>query len=93
MPGRMQHVDPHLADHDAVAFDEEPVELRAVALKRGAFVEHLAERVLHHGDAVADADLTAQTFLQIGRGREVVGVHMGFQKPGDGQPAGLRHGR
>jgi hypothetical protein len=32
----------------------------AVALELGAFVEDLAEGVLHHGDLRADADLAAQ---------------------------------
>ena len=81
MARRVQHVTAQLADVETVAFDEKLVELRPVALELGAFVEDLAERVLHHGDTVADPDLAADLFLDIGRGREVVGMHMAFQKP------------
>jgi hypothetical protein len=54
---------------------------RAVALELGAFVEDLAEGVLHDGDLVADADLAAELFLDVGRGRQVVGMDMGLDQP------------
>jgi hypothetical protein len=71
----------HLADLVGVAIVEQPVELAAVALELGAFVEDLAEGVLHDGDVLADADLAAQLLLDIGRGRQVVGVDMGLDQP------------
>ena len=86
--GRVQDIRAHLPDHQAVAFAEQPVELRAVALEPGAFVEDLAEGFLHHGDAFADPDLATQPFLDIGRGRQVVGMDMGFKDPFQPQIAG-----
>jgi hypothetical protein len=44
---RVHHIGAQLPDVEAVAVPEEPVELRAVALELGAFVEDLAEGVLH----------------------------------------------
>ena len=75
----------HLADRVGVAIIEQPVELRPVALEFGAFVEHLAERVLHHGDVTPDPDPAAQLALDIGRGGQMVGVDMGFDQPFDRQ--------
>jgi hypothetical protein len=73
-------------DRERIAVDEQPIELRPVALELGAFVEHLAKGVLHHRDLRADPDLAPQRLLQVGRGRQVVGMHMGFQHPFHAQP-------
>jgi hypothetical protein len=77
------------SDHVGVAILEQRVELRAVALELGAFVEDLAEGVLHHGDLVADADLAAELLLDVGRGRQVVGMDMGLDDPLELQAVGL----
>src|SRR3546814_5580997 len=61
------------------------VELAAVAGKFSAGIEHLAESILHHGDVETDAKPAAQLLLQVGRGRQVVGMHMGFDDPLDSQ--------
>ncbi len=82
-----------LADVKAVAFLEQLVELAAVALELGALVEDLAEGVLHHGDLVADADLAAEVFLQIGRGGQVVGMDVGFENPRKFKAFVFAHGR
>ena len=82
----VQHPRREAADREAVAVDEEPVELAAVALELGALVEDLAEGVLDDADVLADADPAAQPLLQIGRGREVVGMDVGFEDPLDLQP-------
>ena len=83
VPGRLQRGGFERADGEDVAVLDQPVELRAVALELGAFVEDLAKSLLHHADAGADRDLAAEPLLEIGRGREVVGVHMGFEQPDD----------
>ena len=88
MARRVEHVAAHLADVETVALFEQRVELAAVALELGAFVEDLAECVLHHGDTVADTDLAAQLVLQVGRGGEMVGVDVAFEDPFDGQVLG-----
>ena len=75
------------ADLVGVAVLEQPVELAAVALELGAFVEHLAEGVLHDGDVLADADLAAELALDIGRGRQVVGMDMRLDQPFERQAA------
>jgi hypothetical protein len=77
---------------EAVALAEQPVELRPVAPELGAFVEHLAEGVLHDADVLADADPAAQPLLQIGRGRQVVGVDVGLEYPLHLQPFGPHMG-
>jgi hypothetical protein len=69
------------ADLVGVAVLEQGVELRAVALELGAFVEDLAEGVLHDHDLVADADLAAELLLDVGRGGQVVGMDMGLDDP------------
>jgi hypothetical protein len=64
-----------------VAVLEEGVELRAIALELGAFVEDLAEGVLHDHDLVADADLAAELVLDVGRSGKVVGMDVGLDDP------------
>ena len=59
-----------------VAVDDELVELRTVALELGTLVKHLAEGILNGGDMAADADLAADLLLDVGGGREVIGVDM-----------------
>lgn len=90
--GRVQHVAPHLPDVQAVALGEEAVELAAVALELGTLVEDLAEGVLNHRDLLADPDPAAQPLLDIGRGREVVGVDMRLEDPLQIEPLGLDEG-
>ncbi len=80
-PGRVHGEAGHAADLVGVAVGEEMVELRTVALELGALVEHLAERVLHDADVLADADLPAQLLLDVGRSRQVVGMDMGLDQP------------
>ena len=80
-PGRVHGEGRHAADRVGVAVLEQPVELAAVALELGAFVEDLAEGLLHDGDVLADADLAAELALDIGRGRQVVGMDMRLDQP------------
>jgi hypothetical protein len=84
--GRVDREGAHAADHVGVAILEQRVELAAVALELGAFVEDLAEGVLHHGDVAADADLAAELLLDVGRARQVVGMDMGLDQPLELQP-------
>src|SRR4051812_26093313 len=69
------------ADRIAIAVLEQPVELAAVARELGIFVKHLAKGILHHGDALADADLAAKFRLDVGRSREMAGMHMRLDEP------------
>ncbi len=71
----------HVADLVGVAVLEERVELRAVALEFGAFIEDFAEGVLNNHDLFANADFATQLGLDIRRGAQVVCVHMGFDNP------------
>ena len=75
------HVGLHVADLVGVAVLEQPVELAAVALELGAFVEDLAEGVLHDRDVLADAELAAELALDVGRSRQVVGMDMRLDQP------------
>jgi hypothetical protein len=65
------------------------VEPGPVAADAGV-VEDFLEHRLHRADVAADADLAAQLCLQVGRGRQVVGMGVGFQQPVHRQP-GLAH--
>jgi hypothetical protein len=48
-------------------------------------VEHRAEDALHVLDVLADADDRAGARLDEGRGRQVIGMGVGFQHPGERQ--------
>ena len=88
MSRRVQDPTAKRANPERVAFAEQSVELAAVALELRPLVEDLAERVLHHGNIGADADLAADPFLDIGRRRQVIGMDMGFKDPDRVQPLG-----
>ena len=68
------------ADMEHLVGCEQLVELRAVG--GGALlVINIGKRLLHRLDRRADGHFAAQLPLQIGRGRQVVGVGVGFQQP------------
>jgi len=71
----------HLTDVVGIAVLEQGIELAAVALEFGAFVEHFTKGLLHNHDLVADTDLATQTLLNIGCGTQVIGVDVGFDDP------------
>ncbi len=81
MAGCIKDKSLHPADAVAVTILEQGVELAAIALEFGAFIEDLAEGVLHHGDLVTDADFSAQFLLNIGGRRKVIGMDMGLDQP------------
>ena len=68
------------ADMEYLVRREQLVELRAVG-PGAILVVHLGEGPLHRLDGGADGDVAAQLLLQIGRGRQVVRMGMGFQQP------------
>ena len=82
-PGVMHGEGRHAADRVGIAVLEQPVELAAVALELGAFVEDLAEHLLHDRDVLADAELAAELALDVGRGRQMIGMGMGLDQPFD----------
>ena len=55
--------------------------MRAVHREFGLQVEDAFEHALHLGDVFANGDLAAQLRFQVLRGRQVVGMGMGFQNP------------
>ena len=59
-PGRIHSKALHPAHHVGVTVLEERIELRAVPLEFGAFIEDLAKGFLHDGDFRTDTDLAAQ---------------------------------
>jgi 3-hydroxyacyl-CoA dehydrogenase len=81
MAGGVHDIAAQLANLNAVTIGKQAVELRAVALKLGAFIEHFAEGILDIGDPGADADFAAELLLDIGRCRQMIGVDVGFQYP------------
>jgi hypothetical protein len=80
------------ADREALAVNEQMVELAAVALEFGPGIEDLAEDVLNDTDVLADAERAAEPFLDVGRGREVVRVDVGLEDPFDLEPLLLDEG-
>ena len=66
------------ADREALAVNEQMVELAAVTLEFGPGIEDLAEGVLDDADVLADAERAAEPLFDVGRGREVVSVDVGF---------------
>ena len=77
---------------EPVAIGEQPVELAAVALELRAGVEDLAEHFLHDGDVAADRQHAAELLLEIGRGRQMVGMHMGLEQPFHLEPVFVHKG-
>ena len=66
------------ADREALAIDKQMVELAAVALELGPGIEDLSEDVLDDINFLADAERAAEPLFDVGRGREVVSVDVGF---------------
>ena len=73
---------PH-CNHFAVL--QQVVELAAVGGKAVVQVEDGLEDFLNLGDGRANGDLAAQDATQVVRGRQVVGMRVGFQKPLHGE--------
>jgi hypothetical protein len=72
-----------VANRKSVAIVEEPVKFRAVARELGPSVENLSEHVLDRDDLASNGELAAQFFLDVWRGRQVIGVRVRFEKPID----------
>ena len=68
-------------DPVGVATFEELVELTAIALEFGAFVEDLPERFLDQSDLTSDANLATELFLNIGRAGKMIRMHMCLDQP------------
>src|SRR3546814_5063224 len=75
---------------ETLSIDEEPVEVGAVGLQV-IECEDWAEDLLHVTDMLANADQCAGLCLDIGGGREMVGMGVGFQHHGDAPALVLRH--
>src|SRR3546814_12334404 len=70
----MQHGERNIADHQFIPVLEQTVELRAVALELGTFIEDFSEDALHRPDLAPACKLTAKFLLPLGRARPVVAV-------------------
>ncbi len=81
MPRRGNDKGLHIPDLIGVAFFEQSIKLRSVALEFRACVKDLAKGVLHNCDLFTDTDLATQLFLNIGGCAQVVGVHMSLDDP------------
>ena len=81
MARRVQGKGLQRADGVAVAILEQRVELRSVTLELGPLVEDLPEGLLHDGNLLTDADLSAQLGLDIGCRGQVISVDMGLDQP------------
>ena len=79
--GHMQHRRLQPADLEPVTVVEQVVELAAVAAEVGPLVEDLAEDLLHGEDFMANRQLTAELFLEIGRRRQVIGMGVRLEQP------------
>ncbi|EXI71514.1 MAG: hypothetical protein AW07_03576 [Candidatus Accumulibacter sp. SK-11] len=75
--------DAQAADHDRLAIGKEMVELAAVGGESRSGVEQLAEHALHDGHLPADRCPSAELFLEVGSGREVIGVNVRLEDPLD----------
>ena len=94
MAGRVHDLEFQSAKPEFLAIGEQMVELHAGARHVGR-IEQIAEHFLHFADVRADADLRAGLGLQVGCGREMVGMGVGLEDPFDRQPVcvgGLQHG-
>ena len=79
--GSVQCVTLQVAHGVLIAVFEELIKLRAVALELTAFVKNFSEGFLYDNNVFANTDLAANFFLNIGRCRQMVGVHVGFNNP------------
>jgi hypothetical protein len=71
-----------------VAILEQLVELRAISLKFGPFVENLSKGVLNLLDILTNPDFSAQLPLDIGCARKMVCLDVGFYDPLEMQAIG-----
>lgn len=81
MPRHVQGLGLDFANSEAFVGLEQVIELRAVEHELGLEVEHRLEHLLHLADLRANGDAAAQLRAQVGRGRQVVSVGVGFQQP------------
>ena len=79
---REDHLRILFADLELFAVLEQMIEIAAVYLEIGG-VENRPEDSLHIPDVLADADLRARLGLDVRRTGQMVGVHMGLQRPDD----------
>ena len=86
MARRVHHISRNRPEREFLLVPEELVELAAVALELGPGIDHLAEGLLDDGDALADRELAADLRLDVGSGRQVVGMDMGLEQPLAGEP-------
>ncbi len=77
----MQDPEGLFAERDLIALVNQPVKDAAIGLR----LEEVVESALDGADVVADHHLRPRAMPQVVGGRQVVGVGMGLQDPGQGQ--------
>ncbi len=92
MPRRVEDTALHVADCEAVALGEEPVELRAAAGHLVAEIVDVLPLVLDLGDVLADTDRRTDLVLDVAGRREVIGMGVGLEQPLDLEPLRLDMG-
>jgi hypothetical protein len=74
-----------IAEGEALAIGKKMIELPAIGDEIFSRIEDSGEVALHPDNLAADGDATAATLLQALRAREMVGVDMGLENPGEAQ--------
>jgi hypothetical protein len=88
----MHHFARKPADLETLAILEQVIELASLP-RHVLEIEHGPEDLLHLSDVLADADLGLRLCLDIGRGREMIGMGMGLEHPDDADTLRLRLGQ
>ena len=78
MARRVHDLEVESSDGEGLAIGKEAVELAAVGRECRSGVEQPAEDRLYLGDLLADAGPASEPFLQVGGGREMVGMGVCF---------------
>lgn len=81
MAGNVERYSLDIAQAECLAIGEQVIELRSVTFEFGSGIEQLAEDFLHANDLATDGELSSKPFLQIGRGRDVIGMSMRLDLP------------
>ncbi len=81
--GREHREGLQIADSICVAILEKAIKLAAIALEFRAFVENLPEDVLDDANIFANAQLSAELALDVGRRGEVISMCVRFDEPLD----------
>ena len=83
MAGCMHRAQLQCAEWHVLAVGKQMIELTAITSHRRFGIEQCAKDLLHRLDVLTDTNLATEMFFQVRRGRQVIGMDMGFQYPLD----------